>query len=43
MLRVNSHTTWRVRQVMRRWTREIGLDAEAPSSELDGTTADDVW
>ena len=26
MLRVNSPTTWRVRQLVRRWMREIGLD-----------------
>jgi hypothetical protein len=43
MLRVNSHTTWRVRQLMRRWMRETGLDAEAPASELDGITAENVW
>jgi hypothetical protein len=43
MLRVNSHTTWRVRQLMRRWMRETGLDAEAPASELDGIETDDVW
>jgi hypothetical protein len=43
MLRVNSHTTWRVRQLMRRWMRETGLDAAAPASALDDLTADDVW
>ena len=43
MLRVNSHTTWRVRQLMRRWMRETGLDAAAPSSVLDDLMADDVW
>jgi hypothetical protein len=42
MLRVNSHTTWRVRQLMRRWMRETGLDAAAPASALDDLTADDV-
>ena len=39
MLRVNSHTTWRVRQLMRRWMRETGLDAAAPASALDDLTA----
>lgn len=43
MLRINSHTTWRVRQLMRRWMKETGLDAAAPASALDGISADDVW
>jgi hypothetical protein len=43
MLRVNSPATWRVRQLTRRWVRECGLDPEAPASELDGITEDDVW
>lgn len=43
MLRVNSHTTSRVRQIMRRWMKEVGLDAAAPASALDGVAADDVW
>lgn len=43
MLRVNSHTTWRVRQLMRRWLRETGLNAAAPVSELDRMMADNVW
>jgi len=43
MLRVNSHTTWRVRQLVRRWMREIGLEAADPTSALEGTAADDVW
>lgn len=43
MLRVNSHTTWRVRQLMHRWLRETGLNAAAPVSELDGMMADYVW
>ena len=30
MLRVNSHTTWRVRQLMRRRMRETGLGAVMP-------------
>lgn len=42
MLRVNSHTTWRVRQLVRRWMREIGLEAADPASALEGTAADDV-
>jgi hypothetical protein len=43
MLRVNSHTTWRVRQLMRRWLKETSLDVEAPTSALDGMTTENVW
>ena len=43
MLRINSHTTWRVRQLARRWMREIGLKATDPTSALDGTAVNDVW
>jgi hypothetical protein len=43
MLRLNSHTTWRVRQLVRRWTREIGLEAADPSSALEGIAVDEVW
>jgi hypothetical protein len=37
MLRINSHTTWRVREIIRRWRREIGL---APYDLA--TTVDDI-
>ena len=43
MLRVNSHSTWRVRQLVRRWMREIGLEAADPTSALEGIAVDDVW
>jgi hypothetical protein len=43
MLRVSSHTTWRARQLMRRWMRETGLDADAPASAFDGIMAEDAW
>ena len=43
MLRINSHTTWRVRQLARRWMRETGLKATDPTSAFDGVTADAVW
>src|SRR5215469_16334946 len=43
MLRVNSHTTWRVRQLVRRWMKDIGLEAADPTSALEGTAVDDVW
>lgn len=43
MLRINSHTTWRVRQLARRWMRETGLKATDPASAFEGMTADAVW
>jgi hypothetical protein len=43
MQRVNSHTTWRVRQLVRSWTREIGLEAADPTSALEGIAVDEVW
>jgi hypothetical protein len=43
MLRVNAHTTWRARQLVRRWARDIGLEAAGPTSALDGATVDAVW
>jgi hypothetical protein len=43
MLRVNAHATWRARQLVRRWARDIGLDAAGPTSALDGVTEDAVW
>ena len=36
MLRVNSHTTWLARQLVRRWMRELGLEAADPTSALEG-------
>jgi hypothetical protein len=35
MLRVNAHTTWRVREITRRWRTEIGLTAASPTADLD--------
>jgi hypothetical protein len=42
MMRINSHTTWRVRQRMRRWLAETGLAANGPASDLDKLSNDDV-
>jgi hypothetical protein len=42
MLRVNAHTTWRVREIMRRWRTEAGLTARSPMAGLDGLDTDDV-
>lgn len=43
LLRANSHATWRVRQLTRRWMREAGLDAASPASALDRVTAEGTW
>jgi hypothetical protein len=43
MLRVNSYITWRVRQLMRRWMRDLGLSTDAPASAFDDLTAEGVW
>lgn len=43
MLRVNSHTTWRTRQIVRRWRDEMGLSAAAPLSDLDQVGEDHVY
>ncbi|SBT46921.1 hypothetical protein GA0070621_2753 [Micromonospora narathiwatensis] len=41
MLRINSHTCWRVRQTIRRWRREVGLAADADAGRLDDGSVDD--
>ncbi|MFE9205414.1 hypothetical protein [Micromonospora sp. NPDC007230] len=41
MLRINSHTCWRVRQIIRRWRREVGPAADADAGRLDGVGVDD--
>ncbi|WP_219413451.1 hypothetical protein [Pseudonocardia nigra] len=35
MLRINAHTTWRIREIMRRWRAETGLTPDAPTATLD--------
>jgi hypothetical protein len=42
MLRVNAHTTWRVREIMRRWRTETGLTIRSPMAALDGLDTDDI-
>ena len=42
MLRVNSHTTWRVRQLMRRWMREADPDASTPAGSEGQTQLSSV-
>jgi hypothetical protein len=41
-MRVNSHMTWRARQILRRWTAENGLAAGGPLSALDGVPAQGI-
>jgi hypothetical protein len=42
MLRINSHTTWRVRRRLRGWLAATGLPADGPASDLDKISNDDV-
>ena len=42
MMRVNSHMTWRARQILRRWTAENGLAADGPLSAVDSIPAQDI-
>jgi hypothetical protein len=42
MMRVNSHMTWRARQILRRWMTEVGLAADGPLLALDDVAASDV-
>jgi hypothetical protein len=42
MMRINSHMTWRTRQILRRWMTDTGLVADGPLSALDGVPAEDV-
>ncbi len=42
MMRINSHMTWRVRQILRRWMIGTGLVARGPASALDEVSVEDV-
>jgi hypothetical protein len=44
MLRINAHTTWRVRGIVRRWRADMGLATSAPAGALDsvGVEATDL-
>lgn len=42
MMRINSHMTWRARQIFRRWVTETGLVADGPLSALEGIPAEYV-
>lgn len=35
MLRINAHTTWKVRQIVRRWVADAGLDSDGSTDQLD--------
>lgn len=35
MLRINSHSSWRVRQILSRWRAQIGISADALTGSLD--------
>jgi hypothetical protein len=42
MMRINSHMTWRARQLLCRWMTETGLVADGPVSSLDSVAAEDI-
>lgn len=42
MLRVNAHTTWRVRELVRRWRAEVGVAPDADVDALDELDLDEV-
>jgi len=42
MLRVNAHTTWRVREIVRRWRSDIGVSSGESARVLDGLDTDAV-
>lgn len=42
MLRINSHTTWRIRQLLARWLADAALSANGPTSDLDRVPAAEI-
>ncbi|ORT92481.1 hypothetical protein UK99_21905, partial [Frankia casuarinae] len=42
MLRINAHASWRVREIIRRWRRELGLDPNRPLSTWEILDVEDV-
>lgn len=36
MLRINSHSTWRLRQLLFRWRAEMGFTPDSPANVLNG-------
>jgi hypothetical protein len=42
MLRINAHTTWRVREIVRRWRSELGMAQEWPAATLDDLDVDET-
>jgi hypothetical protein len=42
MLRVNAHTTWRVREIVRRWRSDIGVAPGVSAKMLDDLDTDHV-
>jgi hypothetical protein len=41
MLRINSHSSWRIRQILLRWRAEMGLASGARTESLDAIEFDD--
>ena len=42
MLRINAHTSWRVREIIRRWRREQGIDPDQQLSTWEILDVEDV-
>ena len=42
MLRINAHSTWRIRHVIRRWRKDIGLTLHPDIDALDAIEVDDT-
>jgi hypothetical protein len=42
MLRINAHTTWRVREIVRRWRSDLGVAPGDSVAVLDDLDVDDV-
>ncbi|HEX5596433.1 MAG TPA: hypothetical protein VFX61_10505 [Micromonosporaceae bacterium] len=43
MLVINSHSTWRVRQLAHRWRRDLGLRYDTPAIAIDDSAGDFDW
>ncbi|MEU5950229.1 hypothetical protein ABZ793_32440 [Micromonospora sp. NPDC047465] len=43
MLIINSHSTWRVRQLVHRWRRDLGLPYDTPTAAIDDSAGDFDW
>jgi hypothetical protein len=42
MLRIDAHTTWRVREILRRWRSEHGMNLDSDASVSDDLCQDAI-